>query len=106
MRRRSPACGCANAHPTPVSVFLAGYHQPSWVFQLGTRIELVHPRTAAAALIAHPGRIAAVDATMMSELQTPVEEAGFKVVPLETVEGQNYAAAKPVRLTLLTIAKP
>jgi 4-amino-4-deoxy-L-arabinose transferase-like glycosyltransferase len=93
-------------HPSPEPLLLSGYHEPSAVFLLGTRIELVHPRTAAAALIAAPGRIAAIDETMLSELTTPVEEAGFKVVPLETIAGQNYATGKPVQLTLLTIAKP
>jgi 4-amino-4-deoxy-L-arabinose transferase-like glycosyltransferase len=96
----------AARHPSPEPLLLAGYHEPSAVFRLGTHIELVHPRTAAAALIAHPGRVAVVDATMMSELQIPVEEAGFRVVPLEAIEGQNYAAGKFVHLTLLTIAKP
>ena len=85
---------------------LSGYHEPSAVFLLGTQIQLVHPRTAAAALIAHPGRIAVIDASMMSQFQTPVEEAGFRVLPLETIEGRNYAAGKNVQLTMLTIAKP
>ncbi len=93
-------------HPSTQPLLLSGYHEPSAVFRLGTHIELVHPRTAAAALIAAPDRIAAVDETMYAELATPVEEAGFKVVPLETITGQNYATGKAVRLTLLTIAKP
>lgn len=93
-------------HPAPGPVALVGFHEPSAIFLLGTTTHLTDVAGASADLIARPGTIAAVDAPDLAAVTTSIEAAGYKVIPLETIEGQNYARGMPIRLTLLTTARP
>jgi len=91
---------------TTEPVILVGFHEPSAIFLLGTATRLTDATSASALLLSHPGMIAAVDAPHLPAVTARVEAAGYKVVTLDTIEGDNYARGKSVALTLITSTAP
>ena len=83
---------------TPGPVALAGYHEPSAVFLLGTRTELVSGEGAADAVA--EGRPAAVEQRQEPAFRATLAQRRARALPAATIEGYNYSKGEPVRLTL------
>jgi 4-amino-4-deoxy-L-arabinose transferase-like glycosyltransferase len=77
----------------------AGYHEPSLVFLLGTRTQLVDGGASAAAYILdHPGALALVEEREEIAFRAQLGEAN--ALELAKVEGFNYSRGKAVTLRL------
>jgi 4-amino-4-deoxy-L-arabinose transferase-like glycosyltransferase len=101
----SPRLAAAVAeHRTSAPIALAGFHEPSAVFLLGTETLLTNPTGAAQHILAHPGAIAIVP---KSDLKTVEEIAGERVVTvLDSVGGYNYSRGRWLRLAVITVETP
>lgn len=81
-------------------VVLAGYYEPSAVFLLGTRTQLVGGAAAARWLVDMPGAAAAVEEKTESEFLETAQAAALAVEPLAEVEGLNYSNGRALRLII------
>lgn len=93
----------------PERVGLLGFHEPSAIFSLGTRVTLLDNGQAAVAFLAagrNEGetRLVAVEAREAPAFQAALAAAGLRAREAGTVEGYNYTRGRRVRLSLLTVA--
>ncbi len=78
----------------------SGYHEPSLVFQLGTRTLLTSPDGAAIFLKNTPGAMALVDRTGDAQFKTEVKNLGLAVKPAGAFYGFNYSKGRTMLLRL------
>ena len=88
---------------------LLGFHEPSAIFSLGTRVALLDSGQAAVAFLAagrNAGetRLVAVEAREAPAFQAAMAAAGLQAHEAGTVEGYNYTRGRRVRLALVTVA--
>lgn len=84
---------------TTLPVAAAGYHEPSLVFLLGTRTQLVDGGASAASYVMdHPGALALVEEREEIAFRSRLELR--QVSELARIEGLNYSRGKPVTLRL------
>ncbi|NEX92322.1 glycosyltransferase family 39 protein [Caulobacter sp. 17J65-9] len=91
--------------PGPVAV--AGYAEPSLVFLLGTRTELLATGADAIPAVAQ-GRPVLIEGREENSFQQALAQRKLKVRSVDVVEGRNYSNGKRVRLTLYQadVARP
>ena len=85
---------------TPVA--LAGYHEPSAIFLLGTGTILTDAAGAAAHLLAHPGALAVVPAASLDLVSAALAAGGRDLVQIERIDGYNYSRGRQERLVLVS----
>ena len=93
----------------PERVGLLGFHEPSAIFSLGTRVTLLDSGQAAVAFLAagrNEGetRLVAVEAREAPAFQAALAAAGMRAREAGAVEGYNYTRGRRVRLSLVTVA--
>jgi 4-amino-4-deoxy-L-arabinose transferase-like glycosyltransferase len=93
----------------PERVGLLGFHEPSAIFSLGTRVALLDSGQAAVAFLAagrNAGetRLVAVEAREAPAFQAAMAAAGLQAHEAGIVEGYNYTRGRRVRLALVTAA--
>jgi 4-amino-4-deoxy-L-arabinose transferase-like glycosyltransferase len=87
---------------TDTPVALAGYHEPSAIFLLGTDTILTDAAGAAAHLIAHPAALAVVPAASLDLVRAALEASGRDLVQIERIDGYNYSRGRQERLVLVS----
>ena len=85
---------------TPMA--LAGYHEPSAIFLLGTDTILTDAAGAAAYLLAHPGALAVISMSSIELVRAAVTASGRELVQIEQIDGYNYSRGQRERLALIT----
>lgn len=101
--RIATALDLAGRHPLKdgaAPVALAGYHEPSAVFLLGTQTQLVDGAGAARALAAKRVSAAVVEQREQPGFAAAREKLGLSVAPLAVIEGLNYSNGDKVSLTI------
>ena len=93
----------AAAHEAPVA--LAGYHEPSVVFLLGTDTILTDTAGATAHILARPGALAVIPEADLETARGVVTAQGRTMRQLEEVIGYNYSRGDWVRLAVITAAQ-
>ncbi len=83
-------------------VILAGYHEPSAIFLLGTRTILSDAKGAADHLLAHPAALAVVPVESLGLVSETLQAGGRSLVRIEEFSGYNYSRGRPERLALIT----
>jgi len=89
---------------TSAPVALAGYHEPSAIFLLGTKTVLTDAPGAAAHLLGTPGAIAAVPEDTLETIRAAFAAANRRLVQLEEIPGYNYSRGRWLRLVVITAA--
>lgn len=89
---------------TPVA--LAGYHEPSAIFLLGTDTILTDAAGAAAHLLAHPAALAVIPMSSIELVRAAVTASGRALVQIEQIDGYNYSRGQRERLALITTGGP
>lgn len=87
---------------TGAPVALAGYHEPSAIFLLGTDTILTDAAGATAHLIAHPTALAVVPAASLDLVRAALAASGRDLVQIERIEGYNYSRGRQERLVLVS----
>ncbi|MHB1206952.1 MAG: ArnT family glycosyltransferase [Rhodospirillaceae bacterium] len=87
---------------TDAPVALAGYHEPSAIFLLGTGTILTDAAGATAYLIAHPAALAVVPAASLDVVRAALEASGRDLVQIERIDGYNYSRGRQERLVLVS----
>ena len=82
----------------PVAV--AGYGEPSIVFELGTATRLVSPDEAAKHIAETPGALALIAKSQEARFLEVSENLGRRPKLLQTISGLNYSRGRPVTLVL------
>lgn len=101
--RISAALERADRHPIrdgAAPVALAGYHEPSAVFLLGTKTRLVDGAGAARELAGGTVSAAVVDRREEDAFNAALAEAALRPVRLAVIDGLNYSNGRNVRLTI------
>jgi hypothetical protein len=101
--RLSRALSEAGRHPLEDHLppaALAGYHEPSAVFLLGTRTKLTNGAAAARDLAAGRVSAAIIEARETGAFLDAAEDAKLQPAPLAVVEGLNYSNGQRVALTI------
>jgi len=78
----------------------SGYHEPSLVFQLGTRTLLTSPEGAAIFLETNHRALALVDSSEEEEFKRKVDSIGLSVKPAGAFYGFNYSKGRTMLLRL------
>ena len=86
------------------TVALAGYHEPSAVFVMGTETVLTDGRGAAAHVLAARGNFAAVSRDELAAAEDEIQRAGYKLVRHAEISGYNYAKGQSVTLHIIQAA--
>jgi 4-amino-4-deoxy-L-arabinose transferase-like glycosyltransferase len=81
-------------------IFVAGYHEPSLVIALGTRVNLASPTEAAQALVTDAENVAVIDGRFEQEFRDVLAAQNVTAVASGTVEGFNYSTGKRVVMTI------
>ena len=103
----SPGIAAAVAtHPTDSPIALAGFHEPSVVFLLGTSTVLTDAAGVAGHLLATPGALAVVTDDVLEDVRTTVTAAGRTVTQLEELSGYNYSRGQRLHLAVITATAP
>ena len=84
----------------------SGYHEPSLVFQLGTRTLLTSPQGAAIFLRTYPGALALVDRNEEEEFKSMAGGLGLNVKPAGAFYGFNYSKGRTMMLRLYESGDP
>ena len=100
------AARAATRETNGVPMALAGYHEPSAIFLLGTKTILTDVAGAAAHLIAHPSALAVVPVANLDLVRAAVTGSGRTVVQIEQIDGYNYSRGRLERLALISIPAP
>ena len=82
--------------PGPVAV--AGFAEPSLVFQLGTTTILGDAQDAVDAVA--EGRAALVEGREAKTFTAALKQSGLAAQAVDQIKGYNYSSGKPVTLTL------
>ena len=90
----------------PENTTVAGFNEPSIVFQVGTKITL-SPNGAEAAdfITKHPDARALIDQRMDAEFQAALRKLNVSAEALGSVKGLNYSKGKDLSLTLYRLRK-
>ena len=97
----------ARAGAAPNAVVVAGYHEPSLVFLVGTRIKLA-PTGADAAdfLTKTPESVALIEDAYVADFQQYLTKNNFTSDAIDSVSGINYSkGGRQVTLTLFKLRK-
>lgn len=81
---------------------LAGYHEPSAIFLLGTNTILSDAKGAADHLLAHPAALAVVPVASLDLVRATLAAGGRNLVQIEEFSGYNYSRGRPEHLALIT----
>ena len=81
---------------------LAGYHEPSAIFLLGTKTILSDAKGAADHLVAHPAALAVVPVAALDLVRETLAAGGRNLVQIQEFGGYNYSRGQPERLALIT----
>ncbi len=81
---------------------LAGYHEPSAIFLLGTETILSDAKGAADHLAGHPAALAVVPVEALDLVRTALAAGGRNLVQIAEFGGYNYSRGRPERLALIT----
>ncbi|HZT51775.1 MAG TPA: glycosyltransferase family 39 protein [Stellaceae bacterium] len=98
---RAAAAMVAREHPpadAPLSA--VGYAEPSLVFLLGTRTELVSPDKAAARVVSARGALALVEGREDQAFRRALGARGWQAKAIERVAGLDYSNGRRMVLTL------
>lgn len=97
----------ARAGASPAAVAVAGYHEPSLVFLIGTKIRLVNTGAEAADFLTKtPHSVALIEDEKLPEFQQFLQKESFSADAIGNVKGLNYSRkAKHVSLTLYRLRK-
>jgi 4-amino-4-deoxy-L-arabinose transferase-like glycosyltransferase len=96
----------ARAGASPAAVAVAGYHEPSLVFLVGTKISLVDKGSEAADFLTKtPNSVALIEDGKNAEFQQYLTQENFSAEAIGTVKGLNYSKGDPVSLTLYRLRK-
>jgi 4-amino-4-deoxy-L-arabinose transferase-like glycosyltransferase len=90
---------------TDAPVALAGYHEPSAIFLLGTDTILTDAAGAAAHLLAHPAALAVVPVASLDLVRAALAAGGRDLVQIEQIDGYNYSRGRQERLALVSTKK-
>jgi len=106
MISRNAANLIARSGALPQAVAVVGFHEPSLVFQVGTKITL-SPSAADAAdfLTKTPNSVALVEQHLDGEFHQRLTQQNFTAEPLGNVKGLNYSNGDQVSLTLYRLRK-
>jgi 4-amino-4-deoxy-L-arabinose transferase-like glycosyltransferase len=96
----------AQSRGTPENTTVAGFNEPSMVFQAGTEITL-SPTGAAAAdfMTKHPDARALVEDRLLPEFQESLKKLNVTAEALGQVKGMNYSRGDYLTLTLYRLRK-
>jgi 4-amino-4-deoxy-L-arabinose transferase-like glycosyltransferase len=94
------------AQATQVPVALAGFHEPSAIFLLGTSTILTDGAGAAAYILATPKALAVIPEDALEAARASATQAGRGVTQLEELYGYNYSRGDWLRLAVITAAEP
>lgn len=89
--------------PGPVAV--SGFAEPSLVFLLGTRTQLL-PSGAEAVPALLEGRPVLIDQTQEDSFHAALAASGVQARSVDVIEGRNYSNGRRVRLTLYQADRP
>jgi 4-amino-4-deoxy-L-arabinose transferase-like glycosyltransferase len=91
----------------PAAVTVAGYHEPSLVFLVGTKIKLAATGADAADFLTKtPDSVALVSDSNLAEFQAYLQKKNFSADALDSVSGINYSkGGRQVTLTLYKLRK-
>ncbi len=81
----------------------SGYHEPSLVFQLGTRTLLTSPGGAAACLRSNTGAMALIDRSEDDDFKKETRNLGLHVKPAGAFYGFNYSKGRTMLLRLYVV---
>ncbi|MFZ0927474.1 MAG: glycosyltransferase family 39 protein [Syntrophobacteraceae bacterium] len=81
----------------------SGYHEPSLVFQLGTRTLLTSPGGAAACLLSNTGAMALIDRSEDDDFKRETKNLGLHVKPAGAFYGFNYSKGRIMLLRLYVV---
>jgi 4-amino-4-deoxy-L-arabinose transferase-like glycosyltransferase len=97
----------SRAGAAPAAVTVAGYHEPSIVFLVGTKIKLAASGAEAADFLTKtPRSVALVEDTALPEFQQFLASKNFAADAIGTIKGLNYSKkATHVSLTLYRLRK-
>ncbi|MEQ1753906.1 MAG: glycosyltransferase family 39 protein [Micropepsaceae bacterium] len=97
----------ARAGASPAAVAVAGYHEPSLVFMIGTKIRLVNTGAEAADFLTKtPHSVALIEDEKLPEFQQFLQKENFSADAIGNVKGLNYSKkANHVSLTLYRLRK-
>jgi 4-amino-4-deoxy-L-arabinose transferase-like glycosyltransferase len=106
MVSRKAADLVARSGAAPSAVVVVGFHEPSLVFQIGTKITLAtNPSDAADFLTKTPNAVALIEQKADQEFQQQLTQQNFVAEPIGSVKGINYSRGTPVTLTLYRLRK-
>lgn len=95
-----------SSNALPEAVTIAGFHEPSIVFQVGTKMKLSKSASDAADFLTKtPNSVAMIEQRMDSEFHQRLASQNFVAEPLGKVSGINYSRGDPVVLTLYRLRK-
>jgi 4-amino-4-deoxy-L-arabinose transferase-like glycosyltransferase len=84
-------------------VALAGFHEPSAVFLLGTETRLTDGIGAAAYALAHPGTRIVVSTEFENAVRVAISEAGRSLRSHGEIDGYNYSRGRWLHLTVFSV---
>ncbi len=96
----------AGAGSATIPVALAGFHEPSAVFLLGTSTLLTDTAGAVAYIIATPGAFAVIPDDTLETARTALTAAGRDLMQLDLVDGYNYSRGQWQHLAVITAKQP
>ncbi|MDZ4869059.1 MAG: glycosyltransferase family 39 protein [Alphaproteobacteria bacterium] len=96
----------ARSGALPQAVAIVGFHEPSIVFQVGTKITLAQSAVDAADFLTKtPNSVAMVESRMDAEFHQRLTQQNFVAEPIGNVKGLNYSNGRQVSLTLYRLRK-
>ena len=96
----------ARSGALPQATTIVGFHEPSIVFQVGTKIRLSQSAVEAADFLTKtPNSVAMVESRMDAEFHQRLTQQNFVAEPIGNVKGLNYSNGRQVSLTLYRLRK-
>ena len=90
----------------PKAVTIAGFHEPSIVFQVGTEMKLSHSAAEAADFLTKtPKSVALIEERLDKDFHQALTQQNFAAEQLGNVKGINYSNGRHVTLTLYRLRK-
>ena len=106
MVSRNAANLIARSNALPQAVAAVGFHEPSLVFQVGTKMTLAQSAADAADFLTKtPNSVALVEQRRDVEFHQRLAQQNFVAEPLGNVKGLNYSNGDQVSLTLYRLRK-
>jgi len=96
----------ARSNALPQATTIVGFHEPSIVFQVGTKIKLSQSAVDAADFLTKtPNSVAMVEGLFDAEFHQRLTQQNFVAEPIGNVKGLNYSNGRQVSLTLYRLRK-